>query len=101
MQKGARGFLPLRLTLYHIFGRMSSLKILVYPVHGIISTPCFAQACAVRPMYPESRARVCDGIASVFALSNGFPVHYINSFPLLCLLYYHTIGRLSSIIFNF
>ena len=79
-QKGAREFLPLRLALYHILPTKSIINFTVYPFHSIIHIPRLAHTCTIGAMNPESCARVCDRVASVFTLSNGFPVHCIVSF---------------------
>ena len=101
MQKGAREFLPLRLALYHIFGQLSSLNFPIYPIHSIVHAPRFTHTCTVGAMNPKTRARICDSVTSVFALSDGFPVHCISSFLFLVIIYYHELICLSIGFSNF
>ena len=80
MQKGAKGYFPSRLALYHILPTKSTINFTVYPFHSIVHAPRFTHTCTIGPVNPKSCARVCDGITFVFTLSDGFPVHCISSF---------------------
>ena len=97
--KGAREFLPSRLALYHVFGRVSTLSFINLYQNFINTIPC-PQLFTVRPIRSKSIAIINNCPASIFALLNVFPFHCICSFHYLNIIY-HIFDRLSSIIFKF